>query len=376
MNPIPRLLCLAAALWLGAAGSAGAQQPTEADDVPLYLLYEGEHLSSARAQVVARATLAQDQVDALKASGIALQTFAFAFKGGPCYVEIGTALPRQGDRMPRQPSWRAWAMAERRAKEAPALTCERAMGAALKDLADTGEALTPAQLKVAAQRTADPARPRFESGQRRKGVVNHNHEGLSDFGKQSIADTLGDRWTLALDHRKFSAFVYMRQTKTVEGHAYCLLLSGLTANQPEGVNVRMPANLYARYVLADGPTADCANKVFNPSLEALHADFQDDLDDFFKYGTETGQSYPAASEIRKIVAKYDADQRRKEQAPARPVAATTSSRNVLRCSNDCVNGSCVRTFEDGRKERWQAPRRFNPLTNNWEWDTVTNACGG
>lgn len=41
-----------------------------------------------------------------------------------------------------------------------------------------------------------------------------------------------------------------------------------------------------------------------------------------------------------------------------------------------MNGSCIRTFEDGRKERWQAPRKYNPFTQNWEWDTQTNACGG
>ena len=61
-------------------------------------------------------------------------------------------------------------------------------------------------------------------------------------------------------------------------------------------------------------------------------------------------------------------------APRATVATTTSS-NVLRCSNKCVNGSCVRTFDNGRKERWNAPRVFDPFTRNWEWDITTNACG-
>jgi len=63
------------------------------------------------------------------------------------------------------------------------------------------------------------------------------------------------------------------------------------------------------------------------------------------------------------------------QVPQRVISNTTSS-NVLRCSNECYNGSCVRTFEDGRKERWQAPRKYDPFTQNWGWDTTTNACGG
>ena len=64
------------------------------------------------------------------------------------------------------------------------------------------------------------------------------------------------------------------------------------------------------------------------------------------------------------------------QATPRVTVAATKSINVLRCSNQCTNGMCVRTFENGRKERWNAPRVFNPSTQNWEWDTNTNACGG
>ncbi|KDP83914.1 hypothetical protein CF70_022645 [Cupriavidus sp. SK-3] len=56
-------------------------------------------------------------------------------------------------------------------------------------------------------------------------------------------------------------------------------------------------------------------------------------------------------------------------------AATTRSTNVVRCSNTCANGSCLRTFGNGRQERWQAPRVYDPITRNWTWDTVTNACG-
>jgi len=64
--------------------------------------------------------------------------------------------------------------------------------------------------------------------------------------------------------------------------------------------------------------------------------------------------------------------RRAEARPAQTVR--TSAVRQLTCQNSCVNGSCVRTFADGRKERWQAPRVFDPLTNDWKWET--NSCGG
>lgn len=66
-------------------------------------------------------------------------------------------------------------------------------------------------------------------------------------------------------------------------------------------------------------------------------------------------------------------------APDEPLVAPakSTSRQVNRttCNNQCTNGNCVRTFPDGTQEQWQAQRRFDPLTQNWGWDTTTNACG-
>lgn len=63
--------------------------------------------------------------------------------------------------------------------------------------------------------------------------------------------------------------------------------------------------------------------------------------------------------------------REQQEAPRKPVQRNT---NTLTCTNRCVNGSCVRTFPDGRTERWEAPRVLDPFTNNWKWDT--SSCGG
>lgn len=95
------------------------------------------------------------------------------------------------------------------------------------------------------------------------------------------------------------------------------------------------------------------------------------------YLNESNEPEPAS------MAKWRAMAERNRVAAAAPApeprpsrtSSTTRSTNVLTCENRCTNGSCVRTFPDGRQERWQAPRVFNPVTRNWEWDTTTNACG-
>lgn len=64
-----------------------------------------------------------------------------------------------------------------------------------------------------------------------------------------------------------------------------------------------------------------------------------------------------------------------EPATAKVAQASNHQTNRTSCTNQCTNGSCVRTFPDGTTEQWQAPRKFDPLTQNWEWDINTNACG-
>lgn len=45
------------------------------------------------------------------------------------------------------------------------------------------------------------------------------------------------------------------------------------------------------------------------------------------------------------------------------------------CYNSCINGLCKRTLASGHIETWQAPGQFSDDTQQWTWDTKTNACG-
>jgi len=51
--------------------------------------------------------------------------------------------------------------------------------------------------------------------------------------------------------------------------------------------------------------------------------------------------------------------------PARPEAKP----GLVTCNTRCTNGDCFRTYGDGRKVRFQARQKWNPINNQFEWDS-------
>ncbi len=51
--------------------------------------------------------------------------------------------------------------------------------------------------------------------------------------------------------------------------------------------------------------------------------------------------------------------------PARPEPRPGS----VTCNTNCRNGDCRRTYSDGRRVRFQAQQKWNPLSNQFEWDS-------
>jgi hypothetical protein len=104
------------------------------------------------------------------------------------------------------------------------------------------------------------------------------------------------------------------------------------------------------------------------------------ITEHFKSAEKTPAPKDVAVRTAQLEKQYEARQAAKKkkalaQNNKKVVTSKTTQVNRLSCQNSCQNGSCIRTLPDGTKERWQAPRVFNPLSNNWEWDTTTNACG-
>lgn len=69
-----------------------------------------------------------------------------------------------------------------------------------------------------------------------------------------------------------------------------------------------------------------------------------------------------------------AQEKQQEARSARNVElVSTQERRVVSCHNQSMNGDCIRTFPNGRKERWQAPRVYDSMSGDWKWET--NSCG-
>lgn len=41
---------------------------------------------------------------------------------------------------------------------------------------------------------------------------------------------------------------------------------------------------------------------------------------------------------------------------------------VVSCNTRCDNGDCYRTYDSGKKKHFQAKRKYNALSGDWEWD--------
>ena len=51
--------------------------------------------------------------------------------------------------------------------------------------------------------------------------------------------------------------------------------------------------------------------------------------------------------------------------PARPAKRP----GVVSCNTSCVNASCMRTYDNGKKVRFQAQQVFDPFTQQWKFDS-------
>jgi len=207
-------------------------------------------------------------------------------------------------------------------------------------------------------------------------ISNLSYRGLSESTSALVFTLLREnQFGKAFDYRHVSTYVYAEGTRIDDEHIMCVAVAGLTARSPQERNARWPTNNQSFVRIQDGGSiAGCESVVATQAVEALMARpwTKAGLLEDFARTREQGIPLPDAKKVENARSTFLAHSKPK---PASSQAARTTSHNVLRCSNACRNGFCVRTFEDGRQERWQAPRKFDPHANNWGWDTTTNACG-
>lgn len=170
-----------------------------------------------------------------------------------------------------------------------------------------------------------------------------------------------------VDYRQVQAALYAFNFN-LQGEHICFAVFGLSARAPSERQVRIPAEQSAGMV-AGGDKASCERGAAEGAVKA-HLNLPwtgKGVFSNFEKTREDGVPLPDLAAVAK----------KRKAVTAKAVAAEaqvrSSQRNVVRCSNVCTNGNCVRTFENGRKERWQAPRVYDPFKNDWTWDT--NSCG-
>jgi len=177
----------------------------------------------------------------------------------------------------------------------------------------------------------------------------------------------------AVDYRQVETVLYTK-TFTLGGKTICYARAGISALSPGLRQSRLPADASAG-IYVGGDDATCERIAAVTAIETLFDQPWTAKGIFFGFDKtrEDGVPLPDIAAVAKKRAAAVARAAAAEKRAATRVASTQP--NVVRCSNSCTNGSCVRTFENGRKERWQAPRVYDAINNNWTWDITTNACG-
>jgi hypothetical protein len=191
--------------------------------------------------------------------------------------------------------------------------------------------------------------------------------GIATEYQQSLYDVIGQhKFSSAFDYRHVQSSIYATAAQFNNESYICVAFAGVSGNSPENRNFRWPGYTTSFVRMQSGGNIDaCKNFVAKTALTNLLDEpwTEKGLLDNFAASREDGLPLPRAQK--------DKPQQREPAA----TTSTTRQSNRTSCTNDCMNGSCARKFPDGTTERWQAPRKFDPLSQNWGWDTSTNACG-
>lgn len=173
------------------------------------------------------------------------------------------------------------------------------------------------------------------------------------------------------DHRAVQTVIETNTADLQDGRKMCLAQVGLSARSNEGRNPRMPAYITRFAKIVEGGDPDeCKVEAAKVALKGfLELPYEKMLLDF-SLTREEGRAQPELAKV-KATSKRLAG----KAAASAAAGARQASKNTVSCSNQCRNGDCVRTFANGRKEHWTAPRVFDPITRDWKWDITTNACG-
>ena len=284
-----------------------------------------------------------------------------------CFASIGITEPDKNGRNPRTPSYLTSAFLASIEDSWNASDCEtEQFRKALSEFNSTPQEKILANLENSfsreGKRTNEPRKDGFVA-----------IEGLVSFEQKTLTDVIHEyNFSKVFDYRHVHTFIYATGIQFQNGAYFCAAYAGLAGKSPVDRNSRWPSFLEGSSRLQTGGDLEgCKQFVAEKAIRALLSQpwTKNGLLKNFAATREDGVPVPDPAQVALKKAKFDKPKKTKS------TKSTTKSSNYAVCTNECVNGNCLRKFANGRTERWQAPRVPIPFTNNWGWDTSTNSCG-
>lgn len=217
-------------------------------------------------------------------------------------------------------------------------------------------------------------------------LMNSNYYGMNSQGSQYINNAMPDWFPKAFDYRAVTIVKRFWKIDADQGQLLCFASIGVSSHAPDGRNSKEPVYENARIIALNSnerAKADQDAECFDPLFDALvKNDIQPDSPlikafiDKWPRMAESDLKAPSMKAVKAAVA-WQAERDRKqalarEREEARNQRVAQQNQRVAQqnsCTVNCVNGDCVRRWPNGRSERFQAPRKFNPFNSQWEWDT-------
>jgi hypothetical protein len=290
-----------------------------------------------------------------------------------CVAQVGlTHAPEHEEHHPRMPATLFFAGASERTTEVKQEDSNCQAQAVLRAI-DKLVAVSGSDLKDMAGKLA---RTLPNGGVRAKEaadttMMNQTNLGMTEKGNQWVTNQFPDWFARAFDYRHVQSVRAFQNVGADNGQTICWAYLGLTARSPQNRTPKVPVARGTRAKLlqaGDRNSTESDAACFGPLFEALiESEIQQSsktintLIEKWDVVAEVGLKPPTARGVANAVAHSDVAVRR--EATNQQLAQSNT------CSVNCVNGNCVRTWPNGRSERFQAPRKFNPFTSQWEWDS-------
>lgn len=185
-----------------------------------------------------------------------------------------------------------------------------------------------------------------------------------------VAGNVPREFTQTFDYRRLQLVALSTETR-LKSQLVCFGLVGVTTTSPHDRNPRWPSNRRAivRHIpISDASGPGAGDRCEGEALKAALAELLDQswdgsgLLDGLNATREEG-----VTPVRDAPKKKTAAARAPE--PSRAVAGPTKaqSTSVTSLRYECFNGDCTRIYPNGKRERFQAPRCYDPFKQTWVW---------